>query len=115
MATAGALRERVRFQRRPNEDDGFGNPQSGEFTDVHECAARIMPKLGSETVLASRLSGIQPFLVTVRMCSVLADLAADWRLVDARNSDRVFNIKSFSNPDEHRQYLELLVEQGTAT
>lgn len=74
-----------------------------------------MPKLGSETVLASRLSGVQPFLITVRLCEALKPLTTDWRIVDIRKPERIFNIKALSNPDERGAYLELLVEQGVAT
>lgn len=110
----GQLRERVAFEARPMVDDGMGNPQSGPFVEVYRCAARIMPKMGGETVLASRLTGTQPMLVTVRMCGALKDIGSDWRIRDAR-SGAVYNIKSFTNPDEQKRYLEILAVGGEAT
>jgi head-tail adaptor len=110
----GELRERVAFQAREFVDDGMGNPQSGEFSDVHECAARIMPKLGSEAVLAARLQGTQPMLITVRKCAALDRIGTDWRVRDVRSAI-VYNIRSFSNPDEQRKYLEILAVSGEAT
>jgi head-tail adaptor len=112
--TIGQLRERVAFQVREFVDDEMGNPQSGEFTDVYECAARIVPKLGGETVLASRLTGTQPMLITVRKCRALDDLGTDWRLRDVRTGV-VYDIKSISNPDEQKKYLEMLAVSGGAT
>ena len=112
--TIGQLRECVAFEARAMIDDGMGNPQSGDFAEVYRCAARIMPKMGGETVLASRLTGTQPMLITVRVCEVLKDIGTDWRVRDVR-SDVVYNIKSFSNPDEKKKYLELLAVSGEAT
>lgn len=111
----GNLRERVRFEARGYvEGDTTGNPQSGPFAEVYTCAAEITPKLGSETVLASRLSGIQPMLITVRICAAIKDIAADWRVIDVRKNV-AYNIKAMSNPDEKRQYLEILAVAGEAT
>ena len=113
MATIGTLRERVAFEARPMIDDGAGNPQSGDFVEMHRCAARIKPKLGSETVLAARLTGTQPMLITVRICAALAGIGTDWRIRDVR-SGVIYNMQSFNNPDEQRQYLEILAVSGVA-
>lgn len=115
MTAIGAMRERVRFEARGYlEGDLTGNPQSGPFAEVYSCAAQITPKLGGETVLAERLTGTQPMLITVRMCQALAGLAADWRVVDTRKNI-AYNIKAFSNPDEKRRFLEILATSGEAT
>lgn len=114
MADAGRLRERVAFEVRTDVDDGMGNTQSGDFAEVYRCAAQITPKMGGETVMASRLTGTQPMLITVRMCQALRGIGSDWRLRDVR-SGVVYNIKSFSNPDEKKQYLEMLAVSGEAT
>src|SRR6185295_19998537 len=103
MAAIGSLRERVAFEARAIADDGYGNVQ-GEFTKVYRCWAEIKPKLGSETVLAARLSGVQPMLITVRACRALNDIGADWRIRDLRK-DVIFDIKAISNPDMKRQFL----------
>jgi head-tail adaptor len=112
--TIGSLRERVRFEKRGQADDGLGNVQSGPFAEVFTCSAEILPRLGSETVLAARLAGTQPMLITVRMCAAIKDIAADWRIVDVRKKV-VYDIKAFSNPDMKRQYLEILAVAGVAT
>jgi head-tail adaptor len=110
----GILLERIRFEKRGQADDGLGNVQAGAFAEVYTCAAEIKPKLGSETVMASRLSGSQPMLITVRMCAAIIDIAADWRIVDVRKKT-LYDIKAFSNPDMKRQYLEILAVSGVAT
>lgn len=113
--TIGQLRERVRFEARGFvEGDVTGNPQSGPFAEVYSCAARIMPKLGGETVLAARLSGKQPMLITVRVCQALKPIGTDWRVVDVRKR-LAYDIQAISNPDEKREYLEILAVAGVAT
>lgn len=115
MAAIGRMRERVRFEARGFvEDDTSGNPQSGPFAEVYSCAAEITPKLGGETVLAERLTGTQPMLITVRMCKALEDLTTDWRIVDTRTGTE-YNIKASSNPDEKKKFLEILAVSGVAT
>lgn len=115
MAAIGALRERVRFEARGYvEGDLTGNPQSGPWGEVHSCAAQITPKLGGETVLASRLTGIQPMLITVRLCKALAAFSTDWRIVDVRKKI-AYNVTAACNPDEKRRYLEILAVSGEAT
>jgi head-tail adaptor len=111
---AGQLRERVAFEVRGDVDDGMGNPQSGDFAEVYRCAARIMPKMGGEQVMAARLTGTQPVLISVRICEALREIGTDWRVRDVRN-DIVYNIKAISNPDEKREYLEILAISGAAT
>lgn len=112
---AGNLRERLHFQRRAEIDDGFGNQVAGDFETVFTEAARLMPMRGSETVLASRLQGIQPYRVTVRSSERTRAVGPDWRAVDARNANRVFNIMTAANVDEKNAYIELIVQEGVAT
>jgi head-tail adaptor len=107
-------RERVEFQVRAMVDDGMGNVQSGEWVTMHTCAARVMPKLGGENVLAQRLTGTQPMLITVRGCGALRDLATDWRVRDVRKNI-AYDITSISNPDERGKFIEVLAIAGQGT
>lgn len=108
------MRERVAFEARSAVDDGAGNTQSGPFEVLYECAARIMPKLGGEAVLAGRLSGTQPMLITVRGCTALAAIATEWRCRDLRKGT-IYAIKSFNNPDEQGEFIEILGVAGEAS
>jgi head-tail adaptor len=112
--TIGQLRERVAFEARAADDDGMGNPESGAFAEVYRCAARIVPKMGGETVLAARLTGAQPMLITVRSCAALKAIGTDWRIRDVRK-DIVYDVRAISNPDERREFLEILAVSGVAT
>lgn len=112
---AGSLRERVSFAKRgPAVDDGYGNTES-TFADQFTVAARIKPRIGgSEAVTAARLSGRQPYVITVRYSNQTKQITTDWRAQNARTLEN-YNIRSVTNTDEKKQYLDLLVEAGVAT
>jgi head-tail adaptor len=111
---AGALSERVHFQKRDVLDDGYGNPIAGEFTTQFTEPARLQPKLGSEPVLAARLTGVQPFLLVVRSSACTRMVTPAWRAMNARTG-AVYNIATAANPDERNAWLEMLVTEGVAT
>ena len=123
---AGALRNRVTFQRRGDLTDEYGvvSPGAGPWADVYTCAARLQPKFGGdvESFAASRLSSKQPYNLTVRNCAAARAVRTDWRVVDARvgvdqngAAPRVFNIATIVDPDERGQWLEMLVVEGEAS
>lgn len=115
MIRAGDLRERVIFQARGAVDDGVGNPVSGVWQDRCTVWASLAAKMGSETVTASRMQGEQPYVLTVRQSSDTRQITTDWRAVDARQPERVFNIRAIADPDGRRTWLELLVVMGAPT
>lgn len=116
---AGLLRGRVHLQQRTTEPDPWGgDPRPGDYATVATVAAEFMPLRGGEAVVASRLQGIQPYIVRVRQSSQTRQVKTDWRLVDARApappaaGSRVFAIKAITDPDQKRQWLDLLVQEG---
>ena len=111
---AGALTERVHFQRRDEQDDGYGNPVAGDWTTQFTEPARLQPKLGSEPVLAARLTGVQPFLLVVRSSARTRGVTPAWRAVNARTGAE-YNIRTVANVDERNAWLEMLVQEGVAT
>lgn len=112
---AGALRERLHFQKRGDGDDGMGAsmPGAGDFVTVFTAAAAMKPRTGGEGVDAARLSGTQPFVVTVRNTSKTRDITIAWQLVDARDDSRVFAVVSPpADPDGRNAWLEFLATEG---
>lgn len=110
---AGTLRERVTLQKRSVQaNDGYGNTLS-DFADQFSVDARIAPLKGGETVLAARLTGTQPVVVTVRRSSSTVLIDTDWRLVDAR-AGTIYNIRAVT-PDEKKRHIDLLCEAGVAS
>jgi SPP1 family predicted phage head-tail adaptor len=116
---AGDLRDRVGFYQRAATSDGYGNSE-GEFPDAPEftVAANIKPRLGGESVLASRLQGTHLANITVRVSAQTRQVTEAWRVKNERTGE-VYNIRSIIDPEQatHRQgrVLEMLCEKGVAT
>ena len=110
---AGTLRERVTFEKR-NEpvDDGYGNVLEA-WGDSFTVAARIMPLKSGEEVIASRLAGRQPVLITVRRSIATLGLTTECRATDARTGT-VYNIRTVT-PTEDKVAIDLLCEAGVPT
>lgn len=112
--SAGAMRERMHFQRKEALDDGMGNEVSGSFQTVFTDAAELVPLRGGESVMASRLTGVQPYIVRVRSSTRTRAVGADWRIVDAR-SGAVYAITSPpTNQDQKNAWIDIMVTQGVA-
>ncbi|WP_183853759.1 head-tail adaptor protein [Rhizobium sp. BK456] len=113
--TAGKLRSRLQFQKRGESDDGFGNTVTGEFETVFIDAAEIIPRMGSETAMASRLQGIQPYTIRVRSSSQTREIGATWRAVDQRSSTVYSIVSPPTNLDQKNAYIEFLATTGAQT
>lgn len=116
---SGAMRESITLQQYTEIDDGAGN-FIGDYADVTTVPARIRYLKGSEEVLASRLTGVQPVIVTIRNGGPASAVSTDWRVVNERAGldafdlpAETFNIRSIIKT-ERGDYIELLCEKGTA-
>jgi head-tail adaptor len=114
MIDAGKLRARVAFEKRAEVDDGLGNTE-GDFVEQFVVSAAIVPKLGGETVVASRLAGHNLVNVTIRQSLDARQIRPEWRGRNVRTGE-LLNIRSIIDPDGDKgQWLELLCEIGVAT
>ncbi len=112
ISDGGALRFRLHFQQRDTGDDGFGNPVAGPYETAFTQRAAMIARMGTETVMASRLQGVQPYTVRIRYSAQAAEVTADWRIVDARDG-RVFAIKAPPvNVDGENRWIEILAAEG---
>lgn len=109
-----ALRTRVHLQSRGTVPDGFGNMvPGGEFETRHTAWANLHPLRGGETVIASRLEGRQPYLVTMRSSSETREMNESWRIVEKSDPSRVYAITSPpTDPDGRRAWIEALAVLG---
>jgi hypothetical protein len=121
---AGQLYEKVAFDERATQSDGYGNGQ-GNFVEQFQRRAGFTYMRGGETVLASRLEGRQPIVVRVRRDSDTLKIQPDWRMRDARNGawqgaddERYWTGPTYAVRSiiatEDRQFLDIMVESGVA-
>lgn len=109
---AGSLSERVAFLKPDEISDGYGGTTIGYVERFTE-AARLQPRLGSEPVIAARLTGVQPYTMTVRSSAQTRAVTPAWRAVNKRTGV-TYNIKTCVNVDERNAYIEMLVVAGEA-
>ena len=109
--SAGDLRERVAFHSIAEDESSYGIV-SGDYAEQFRRAARIKPLLGSEPVLAQRLSGVQPVVIRVYSDSETRDVTTAWKIVNVRTLAS-YNIRAVT-PDEKRRWVEFLCESGVA-
>lgn len=102
---AGDLRERIRFERREEIDDGYGNVV-GEWVPRFERSAAFLMRPGNEAVTAARLAGTQPVTIIVRSDEETRTVGPAWRAVDARTGC-VFDIKAAEDMNRRRQWFTL--------
>lgn len=110
----GRLRSRIYLQSRDLASDGMGSMiPAGEFVTRHEVWAELRPMRGSETVIAARLEGRQPFIVTVRRSSATLQVNTAWRIVEKADPNRIHAITAPpSDPTGEREVLEILTVLG---
>ncbi|MCO5156110.1 MAG: head-tail adaptor protein [Aquamicrobium sp.] len=114
------MRERIGFQESEWVDDGWGGSESAWVTKFEE-PAELRPGIGSETVIASRIAGVQPFTMVIRSSTRTRQITPAWRCYDVRagmgedgkTPKRLFNIKAVANPDQWHSMLNLMVVEGT--
>jgi SPP1 family predicted phage head-tail adaptor len=115
MPLAGQLRERVTFQRRGTLQDDYGNVQAGDWENQFTVWANIAPARGREEVLAQRLQGIRPVEITVRWTSQTVLIQPEWRAVNTRHPEQIFNIHDIRDPDGKRAWNILTCTLGAPT
>lgn len=104
---AGALKERVSFAARVDQDDGAGNTQS-DWVEQFQRAAAFTHLKGGETVMAARLTNKHPMIVRIRSSVASRAVTADWRLTDVRTG-KAYAIRDVT---VGREWVDLLVEGG---
>lgn len=111
---AGDLRQKVKFQRRREGEDGFGNPVGGWEDLGIVRAASLTPTRGGEAVEAGRVAGTALWDCWVRSDSGTRTLLNGDRAVDARDETRTFNIAFVGDMDGDRAWLLLQLKSGGA-
>ena len=106
---AGTLRERLQIQRHTLIDQGGGG-SSVAWVEQRTVWGRVQPLEGREQIQAMGLAPTGMYQVTIRYRDDVKP-ATDrlfWK-------DMILNIRTATNPDERRQWLEMMCEAGVAT
>ena len=112
---AGKLRERVilatRTEVNPDAPFDYGNTVS-VWQDRGEVWAQYTHLRGGETVLAGRLQGRHTQIIRLRSSAVSRQVAADWRVTDARTGTE-YAVRDVTI-DPGGAFVDLLCERGVA-
>ena len=108
---AGKLFQKVAFIEPVTTNDGGGGHDT-VWTERFTRRAHYKRLRGSEKVLASRLTGVQPTVITVRSDSQTRTVDETWRIRDTRSGE-VFNVRSQIITDD-RAWIDFTCESGVA-
>jgi head-tail adaptor len=113
MLRAGELTTPVEFQAReplaaPGDENGTA---IGAWRHQFFAHAKLVPLRRSETVIAARLSGVQPYVMTIRDHTAAKSLATDWRVINRRTGE-TFNIRTVERDPMKRGQVECVIEAG---
>jgi SPP1 family predicted phage head-tail adaptor len=104
--TIGALRHRLRFEAPEDLQDGYGG-FSRTYRDAGAVWARIIP-VGIETQFdEQKRENIASYLIQIRWRK---DIVPGGRF---RFRDRIFSIRSVSDADERRLFLDCICEESS--
>ncbi len=111
---AGELTERFAFEVRedlepPGDENGTA---TGAWRHQFLADARLVPLRRGESVLAGRLAGVQPYVMTIHAQPAAARITTAWRCIN-RRTGQSFNIRTVE-PDSVRATIDLLIEAGVA-
>lgn len=104
------LPDRITLERRTEQTDGYGN-HIGAWVPAFTRWCSVKALRGGETVIASRLQGRQPVIVTVRSDPETDQIDPEMR---AAINGRVYNVREHPRLMDDRLYLEFLAESGVS-
>lgn len=111
MSSAGRMRDRYRFEQRGFDANG---DRLGPWDEENgfRVAAETLWLRGSESVMASRLEGKQPVVLTIRDSRKARTITTGFRAVDVR-TNAVFNVTSAA-PSRTHGFIDVLATAGGA-
>lgn len=112
--TVGSFSYRFAFDKRSAPvDDGFGNVESDWTEQFIIWTGKKYLTGGGESVMAQRLAGHQPVILTVRSSPLTRQVTTDWRCRELSTGEG-FNIKSVTPSERREALIDFLVESGVA-
>lgn len=112
MLNAGRLWHWLQFETRAEPvDDGYGNTVAGVWIEQFTVHAGVQFLRGTEQVMAARLEGRMPVVLSVRASRNARRITHEWRARDLRTG-AIYEIKEPPRPSDDRAFLEMLAESG---
>lgn len=112
----GELRDRVRFERRAEQPDGYGNTEA-DWAEIlpgkSERYVRLLPTRGGEQVIAGRLQGVRAFDLSVSADSLTRQVGPGDRVVNVRTGEAL-NVRWAADLDGRNTWMLMQVEAGVA-
>ncbi|WP_136440308.1 phage head closure protein [Pacificoceanicola onchidii] len=104
---AGDFDRRAAFLSQETADDGYGNKIATGLTKRFTLWANLYYLRGGEEVLASRLQGRQPVLISVKVSSLSRQILSDWHCeIDGVR----YALKEPPRPAQRNSILQFLAE-----
>ena len=105
---AGFLRERIAIEQESNASDGQGG-STISWTNVCTIWGRVSPIRGREVQQGAQVQDETMHRITIRYrTDITPKMRAVW-------GSRIMNIREVINPDEHKKYLQLTVDENVGT
>lgn len=99
------------FDKPTSQSDGQGGQENG-WQEVFQCRGRMLVRRGGEEVIAARLKGVQPVVITIREVDQVVELLPEYRARDL-DTGKTYNITSLVIA-ENRRDLEITATHGVA-
>ncbi len=109
--SAGSLNQRVLFQAPVATSDGQGGTEDGWSAGFVRWAGYRRLR-GGEAVIAARLAGVQPTVITIRADTETRAIDPTWRATDQRTGE-IFALRAVIVSDD-RAFIEITAESGVA-
>lgn len=108
---AGQMKDLVAFEE-PTEETGAYGIKAGPWLERFRRLASVEAMRGNEPVIAQRLIGVNPIMVTVRSSTQTRTVTSAWRVHHIITGAR-YNIRSVV-PQPDREWIGLVCESGVA-
>lgn len=108
----GELRDRVEFQARAPLPDSDTGTAVGDWLPQFIAAAKLIPLRRGEAVLAGRLQGVQPYILTIAGSARTDAIRTDWRCVNMRTGE-TFNLRTVER-NLKDGIVEMVIDVGPA-
>ena len=111
MARSGPLRHKLRFERKGEGVDDYGNVKT-DFAFLFDTRGNVREQVGKEVLAGGSVESTRNATIRVRAGSLSAHSVTEADRIIARGA--TWNIRSIASADDKGRMLDLLCETGVA-